>query len=1306
MRRPVPAGRSSRSRRPNAFSTDIRRTITGNLKRFISLFIITALGATMLVGLKAACDDLRATADSYYDAQHLFDISIKSTLGLDKGDIEALSELDDVDEVEGGYTETAYTEVDGTNEKVDVKALLDKGLNAPLVLEGRLPEKASEVAVTRQYLDKTGKHVGDTVTFEGIDEDDGAADADEEDADKGNVSDDDASSDLDLSTSSAIFKRGTYTITASVLDPMDVNNGESLSFRNTSGSQYAFFLTTDAVENRDVFTVAYLTVKGADALPTYSDEYQERIDEVKEKAEAIRAEREDTRTESVKSDALETIEEKQTDADKEFADAERKLSDAQAEIDENAVTIADGRHELSLQEALANEEIAAGRKQLDDGYAQLKAAERELEVNAAKVADGLAQVVSGKQQLASAEKQAEDQFAAAEQQLAANEQQLAAGKQQAEAGAAQAAESLGEAWPAAEWAAVSSAQDDAGAQAAVEAFAARVQTALEAQLQANPQYGQLTDGLNQAKAGLDALEAKLSELQPQLDAAQAAMQQLDEQIAALDKNAEDYDQQLAQLQQQKAALQARVDQLQPALTELQEQREQAQATVSQLQDQLDQIQQKVDQQLADLTALAQGRAQVAVGEVQLAAGKRELAVKREQTQALLSQQRAQIAASEQQLAAAQSQIESGRQQIDTNRVRLDAGLSTLNAQSADAQRQIADALAQLEDGEAQLAEGQAELDRNLADYQDQKADAQAKLDDARSEVDDMDPATWYIQDRTSLPSYSSVESDASSIESIATVFPLIFFTVAVLISLTTVTRMVEEDRGLIGVYKALGYSKGRILSKYLIYAFAACLTGGIAGDALGFIVLPEIIFTIFRTMYALPEYQLCFNAFSAFWGIALFAVGIVGATFLACRHVLRETPASLMRPKAPRAGKRILLERITPLWRRMGFLNKVSARNLFRYKKRFFMTVFGIAGCTALMICGLGIRDTVVSLKGRQYGSEGVVKYDLMAVAQDADFDKGRRELEDSGKVSKMLEARVDTVTAEYDGTKESVQIVVVPDGADLAAYLRTADGSNTSPLFPANADGADLSLPDSGDGVLITKNAEQVLGFGLGDELALQDSTLRTGTVRVDGVTINYLGNFVFMTQSAYREAFGEPCTFNAFLVNLEGTDSEKIAYADELAAGDTFVSVSSSTKIANDFSKNFKIIDVVVYVVTVMAAALAFAVVFTLSNTNISERERELATIKVLGFRKREVHVYINKETIILTLIGIVAGFPLGYAITRFLTYVLRMPSLFFDTIVEWPTYVFAAVMSLVFTLIINQMTNRSLDKIDMVGALKSAE
>ena len=1167
-------GEKAPRRRPNAFSTDIKRTITGNLKRFISLFVITALGATMLVGLKAACDDLRFTADSYYDEQRLFDISIKSTLGLDEGDIRALGKVEGVDVAEGGYNETAYTPIDGVRQKVELKALSSAGLNEPRVLEGRLPRDVREIAVTQKYLDASGKELGDTVTFEGASKGPTSASGDTATKDDGSQA-----------GSSEIFERGEYVITAAVLDPMDVNAGsKTMSFRSSGGPQYAFFLTPGAVLDRDTFTVAYLTVAGADGLMAYSEEYEERVDEVKQRVEAIRGQREDARTSGVKDSASEEIDRIEGEASEQLDAAARELADAQAQID-------GGRSELVAVEG----EYRSGKQRVEDGLAQIAA--------------GLGCTVE----------QIPSQLAAKRGQLDAAERELIGKRAQLESMGSLMARLpyVKDVWPAAAWSRLMSASSSAEARAAADEFNAVVAPFVD---QSVGRLGELADALRS-----------------------------EEFKQALDQAEHDYNKLPTFIRER---IEAIVAGLPPAL------RDAVRALLAQAPDDVAAQVDAMASQIAQLKGLGDGVVALVEGETQLAAGKESLA-------------RAQAGYDE--LKAAGSQLAGG-----------------------------ADKIAQ---GRCELAEGQAELAEGQAEYDERKADAEAKFASARADVEDIERATWYIQDRSSLASYASIESDASSIESIATVFPLIFFTVAVLISLTTVTRMVEEDRGLIGIYKALGYGRGRILSKYLIYSFAACLAGGIAGDVLGFIALPEIIFTIFKTMYALPPFQLHFNAFTAVLGIALFAVGIVGATFLACRHVLKETPASLMRPKAPRAGKRILMERITPVWRRMSFLNKVSARNLFRYKKRFLMTVFGIAGCTALMICGLGIRDTVISLKPRQYGSEGIVRYDLLAVAADDDFEAGERELRDTGAVETMLEARVDTVTAEFGGVKESVQLVVVPDNADLSAYMKTEDASNTTFLAPATG-GEELALPREGNGALITKNVEQVLGFGLGDDLELQDSALRTGAVRADGITVNFLGNFVFMTESAYARVFGEPCVPNAFLVNLKGSDAKKIAIADELSAGETFVTVSSSTKIASDFSQSFKIIDVVVYVVTVMAAALAFAVVFTLSNTNISERERELATIKVLGFRRREVYHYINKETIVLTLIGIVAGWPLGYVITRFLTYVLRMPSLFFDTIVEPGTYVFASVMSLIFTLIINKMTNCSLDKIDMVGALKSAE
>ena len=400
-----------------------------------------------------------------------------------------------------------------------------------------------------------------------------------------------------------------------------------------------------------------------------------------------------------------------------------------------------------------------------------------------------------------------------------------------------------------------------------------------------------------------------------------------------------------------------------------------------------------------------------------------------------------------------------------------------------------------------------------------------------------------------------------------------------------------------------------------------------------------------------------------------------------------------MRPKAPKAGSRILLERVRPLWRRLSFLNKVTARNIFRYKRRFLMTVFGIAGCTALLVCGFGIRDTVVSLSSRQYGQEGVSRYDLMLVTSAADLEGVARDLDADAQVQSFLPVSVDSVTVSHGDAAESMQVYVVPDGLDLSGYVSlTDDAGNTIDLGSV--------------GTVITKNAEQVLGFSAGQQVHVQDSSLAEADVPVAAICQNYLGNSLFVTESAYREAFGAEPQLNGLLVSLGGTDAQKIALSERLSADSRTLSVVSTAKLVQDFSSAFTLINTVVYVVIVLAAALSFTVVFTLSNTNISERERELATIKVLGFKRSEVHRYINKETLILTGLGVAAGLPAGYALTRSLTWILKMPSLYFDARVAWPSYVLAAALAFAFTLAVNAMTNRTLDRVDMVGALKSAE
>ena len=824
-----------------ASNKDIRRTIFRNKKRFCSILIITALGVMMLSGLKAACDDLRYSADQFYDEQQVFDIQIVSTMGLNDDDLAALRKANGIERAEGVYRETVYTSVNGSSQNADVQTLGGQ-LNMPYLLKGRLPEYEKEIAVSKTYADDSGKTIGDTIRFH---------------------------------EPSQI--RSTYTISAIVQDPSDLNNKDgAASFRSISANRYVCFIREDSI-SVPAYTAAYVQVKGSRDMASYSDEYEALIKQAKKTLEQdVRRQQEDRR------------------------------------------------------------------------------------------------------------------------------------------------------------------------------------------------YDELVEQMKLAAAAVDP----------------------------------------------KAA---------------------------------------------------------------------------------------------------------------------------------------------------------AYVDTSFIEH-----------------------PKWYIQDRSSLSSYSNIESDAASIEAVGTAFPIVFFTVAILIALTTITRMVEEERLLIGTYKALGFRNIEIMKKYLLYAGSACLLGGIIGDIGGFLLLPKFVFRIFQTLYLLPNYRLQFDAWYGIGGIALFTGGILVAVWIAVHGELKHMPAVLMRPKAPRTGARVLLERIRPLWRNLTFLNKVTARNLFRYKKRMLMTVFGIMGCSALVLCAMAINDSVSALIPRQY--EHIYRYDLMVMKDDAHVYQS---LSRDDEVSECLALLVDNATIKSSGNKEErVQLMVFPEQADVASYLSLED-----------LDGDPVTL-EMGD-VYVTQNASQVLDFSLKDTIRVQNSDFKEKRVKVTGIVQNYLGNTIYMSENTYESLFGS-YRENAVLANFRGDISkqQKDSYVQKLEDREGVLSVVSTSSMQDAFETSFSLITSVVYLILAMAAALAFVVLFTLSTTNISERVRELATIKVLGFYDKEVHSYVNKETLLLTLLGILVGLPAGTILAQSLTYVLNMPSIHFAVTIRPISYLYTVLLSFGFAVIVNLITNRVLNHIDMVESLKSME
>lgn len=626
-----------------------------------------------------------------------------------------------------------------------------------------------------------------------------------------------------------------------------------------------------------------------------------------------------------------------------------------------------------------------------------------------------------------------------------------------------------------------------------------------------------------------------------------------------------------------------------------------------------------------------------------------------------------------------------------SQTQLEQNASALKEQKASADTKFSEARQKLADSEAQLKSGQTTLDKNRADYETSMADARQKLAQAKADVANIASAKWYVWDRSHNDSFARFKSDVSFIQAVTTAFPVIFFLVAILISLTTMSRMVEEDRSLIGTYKSLGYTNGEIRLKYILYAVLSCALGGLLGVLIGFVALPKAVGIIVSSLYVLPLFRLEFYPSYALGGFGLFLLGIVGAAIFSCAEMLRQRPAELMRPKAPKAGSRILLERIPFIWKRLSFLNKVTFRNLFRYKKRALMTIVGVLGCTMLIVFGFGIRDTVGGVMSDQFGT--VTVYDAIVVTNKLDAAKMSALSEEwSANAKETLQIQLSNMTLQSEKNNTDITVIVVPNDADFDAYVHLRDTQTKQAM----------TLPTNG--IVLTQNAAKRLGVAKGNTVSLQNSDNLSFNFPVSFVSSNYTGNFIYMRESLYQARFGDYAA-NAFLLNLTDNPNGQ-SWLRALKDDDRILSVSSSQSAIDSFKDVNAIINAVVYALIGLSAVLAVTVLFTLSNINISERERELATIKVLGFQRKEIYSYINKETIILTLCGILFGLPAGYGITYSILSSVSIADIAFNVRISTVAYLIAVVLTLVFAILVNHFTNRDLRKINMVETLKSVE
>ena len=622
----------------------------------------------------------------------------------------------------------------------------------------------------------------------------------------------------------------------------------------------------------------------------------------------------------------------------------------------------------------------------------------------------------------------------------------------------------------------------------------------------------------------------------------------------------------------------------------------------------------------------------------------------------------------------------------------------------------------------ELTQAKQQLDQAQSQLNEQKASTEHTLKTKENELKTSIPQVrWYVQDRQSLGGFSALKSDLDSIQSLGNAFPIVFLLVAVMMSLTAMARMVEEDRSLIGTYVGLGYGRLAVASRYLLFALLACLVGGGIGLLVGFLGIPAFLMVVIEGLYILPGVRLEYDWLYGSAGIVLFVVGVGVVTALACREEIRHTPAALMRPKAPKAGARILLERIRPVWSRLNFLGKVTARNIFRFKSRLIMTVGGVAGCTALIICGFAINDTVDTTGVKQY--EQIYQYDLMVVANDDDAAAMRKQVAQDGRATETLNLRVDSGEMSNAAQEsETVQLMTVPNNSlnklnDMVTLEEAGDdGWFELPNIFGKAGGGTVALDDSG--VIVAKSAANSLDIHAGDTVTLSNGGSGRAKVKVAAVTRNLIGSDVYISERLYDQKFAadgvtssasgdgtaSTLTWNAMLAKLKGSETEQAEYADRLGEESSVLKAVSCAHLAATFK--FDLMGAVVALIVGLAGGLALVVLFTLANTNVSERIREMATLKVLGFYDREVHNYVNREMMILTGMGVVVGLPLGRWIGGLLTAALNMPSLYFEVEVHWYSYAIAVVATLAFALLVQLFTNPVLDRVDPVSSLKSVE
>lgn len=1043
----------------------------------------------------------------------------------------------------------------------------------------------------------------------------------------------------------------TYKIVGIGNSPLYISFGRGSSTIG-NGEISGFVVVDKASFDMDVYTEAYVKVSGAEEKTAFTDEYNNLSDAAKEAVSAIEEERCAARKQEIVDEANE------------------KLADSEKTVNEKSQELEDAKKELESGKSKAAEELEKAKQQLTDGEAELADAKQQIADGETQLADAKAQLNEKQAQLSSAEAEYESgkaQLDQKEQELAAAEQTylsnyakympfITAGKAQIAAGRTQIAD---------------------GKKQLDEGLAP---------------LKQLRDGLDGIEDGISQCDSGMAEVQKQLDGMDSDVYQEYVKIPEEDRNEEQqaYVNKWENLNAQFAGIQAQKTQLETAKSGLL-----AQAGFATEAD--------LDAQITSLTAqrdeLDKKEAALLGQEQTLAAQEEELLSAGRQ----ITDGKSQIAAARSQLDSTKSQITDGKAQILSAWALLNEKEGTLNAskaQLASGEQELADGRSEYEqaakEAEEQITDGQAKI----TDGEKQLTDAKQQIADAKAEIKKIENPKWYVQTREdALTEYQGYGDNADRMRSIGKVFPVLFFLVAALISLTTMTRMVEEQRVQIGTMKALGYGKAAIAGKYIGYALIATLGGSIFGVLAGEKILPFIIIYAYMILYKhLPAILVPYHMSYALQASGIAVACTLIATIASCYKELAAEPAELMRPAAPKQGKRILLERIGIIWKHLNFTWKSTVRNLIRYKKRFFMTIFGIGGCMALMVVGFGLKDCIYEIVSLQY--EKVQFYDAATYMSDDISEENRQQLHDyldqNADIKETIEARMQKTDVKSASGKKTLYLMVPSDNEKIEDFLSFHSRTNKDEVYSLKK-----------DEVILTEKMASLLNVKVGDELTIEDEDRGDQTVTVGAICENYMSHYLYLSPEKYEELYGVPAEYNTIIYSVkDGKDDQIEKIGTKLLSMDGVLNVSYTSSIEGRLDDMLRSLNLVIVVLIVSAGMLAFVVLYNLNNINITERQRELATLKVLGFYDGEVASYVYRENILLTIIGSVVGMVLGNLLHRYIILTVEVEEAMFGRQIHWQSYLYSFLFTVAFSLFVNWVMFYKLKKIDMVESLKSVE